>query len=227
MLNALKRQPAFLLLLPAGLSIGMQTKAQTLDSHSAVNLPPVNVQVLPVDGSQTVTQQDTPATTYVVGPQTTGLLDSGGSANPFRAISILPSVNAPAIDPFGLANIPGSNKGITVRGEQPQHGASNITVDGVPLTGIDPGPGSQWLFANENIKAIELIEGPIPPDRAIKMSIASSISLQPVARFSLRGLSLVGLVGMAMPAALTLGRYPRSLINIGFWRGAGLLLGGN
>jgi iron complex transport system permease protein len=47
------------------------------------------------------------------------------------------------------------------------------------------------------------------------MSIAFSISAQPVLRFGLRSLLLLGLVGAAMATALTLGRYPLSLPDIG------------
>ena len=63
----------------------------------------------------------------------------------------LPSVDAPAIDPYGFANLPGSNKGIRVRGELSAHGYSMGQLDGMPLSGVDPGPGFAWMFNNEDL----------------------------------------------------------------------------
>jgi len=117
-------------------------------------------QTLPPIGSV----PDTAATEYVVSRDGLGLTDQGGIANPYRAVSLLPSVNAPAIDPYGLANQPGGNKGIRIRGELSQHGDSISTIEGVPITGVDPGPGSQWLIASENVRAVSLFSGPIAPD---------------------------------------------------------------
>lgn len=40
------------------------------------------------------------------------------------AISLLPSVMAQNPDPYGLTNVPGSNKGIRIMGERKPHGGS-------------------------------------------------------------------------------------------------------
>jgi iron complex outermembrane recepter protein len=105
---------------------------------------------------------DTAATEYAVGPQGIDLASGGGGTNPIRGISYLPSVDAPQIDPYGLANIPGGNKGLRIRGEVGQHGNSTGTVEGLPLSGIEPGPGSTFLIDNENLSKIVLHEGPMP-----------------------------------------------------------------
>jgi iron complex outermembrane receptor protein len=102
------------------------------------------------------------STTYTVDPQGIQLASGGGGTNPIRAISFLPSVDAPAIDPYGLANLPGGNKGLRIRGELNGHGNSIGTVEGLPLSGINPGPGFTWLIDNENLAGITLRQGPVP-----------------------------------------------------------------
>jgi len=89
--------------------------------------------------------------------------DNGGS-NVLRTVGELPSVDAPAIDPFGAANTPNGFKGIRVRGQLSQHGDSLSTVDGIPLAGVNPGPGAMFLIPNEDIARTTLYQGPIAPN---------------------------------------------------------------
>ncbi len=160
-----ERSPKALLILSFSVScLALEAHAQTANPDAAVALPSVNVDAFNAQATNTVAAKDTPATVYEVGPTIIDILNPGGAANPYRAVSILPSVDAPAIDPFGLANVPGGNKGFRVRGELPQHGSSNITFEGIPIAGVNPGPGAQWLFATENVRAIDLYQGPIASD---------------------------------------------------------------
>ncbi|MGJ0452259.1 MAG: TonB-dependent receptor [Methylocystis sp.] len=105
---------------------------------------------------------DSPSTTYRVDARGIQLATGGGGANPIRAVGYLPSVDAPAIDPYGLANLPGSFKGIRIRGEVSQHGNSITLVDGLPINGINPGPGSTMMIDSENLSRIDLYQGPVP-----------------------------------------------------------------
>lgn len=104
------------------------------------------------------------ATAYKVGSEGISLFGSSGNSNPYMVINRLPSVYAPSVDAYGLVNIPGGNKGLRVRGELSSHGGGG-TVDGLPLTGVNPGPGNQWLFDMENMAGVTLRQGPVAPDR--------------------------------------------------------------
>ncbi|OBS52848.1 TonB-dependent receptor [Methylosinus sp. 3S-1] len=103
-----------------------------------------------------------PSTSYAVDRQGLDLASGWGGTNPIRGISFLPSVDAPAIDPYGLANLSGGNKGVRIRGELSQHGNSIGLIEGLPVSGIDPGPGATWLVDNENLDRLVLRQGPIP-----------------------------------------------------------------
>jgi iron complex outermembrane receptor protein len=110
------------------------------------------------------TASDNGTTTYRISQEGVKLLGGNGGSNPYTVIDRLPSVNAQTVDAYGLANITGGNKGLRVRGELSTHGSTG-TVDGMPLTGINPGPGSQWLFDLENIGGVSMQQGPVSPDR--------------------------------------------------------------
>jgi len=88
---------------------------------------------------------------------------SNGGSNALRTVGDLPSVDAPAIDPYAAANLPGGAKGFRVRGQVSQHGDSLSTVDGVPLAGVNPGVGAMFLIPNEDISRTTLYQGPVPP----------------------------------------------------------------
>ncbi|MCI4677832.1 TonB-dependent receptor [Rhodoblastus acidophilus] len=107
-------------------------------------------------------RRDQGATVYDVDQPGVDLATGGGGTNSLRSVANLPGVDAPAIDPFSLANIPGGTKGIRIRGALSQHGDSLSTVDGIPLSGIDPGVGNTWLINNENLSGVTLYQGPVP-----------------------------------------------------------------
>jgi len=100
----------------------------------------------------------------VIGGPALSILGGPGQTNPYFAISLLPSVVAQNPDPYGLANVPGGNKGVRIRGERNPHGGIG-TVEGLPLSAINPGPGEQFLFDMENIRSITLLAPPFPPDK--------------------------------------------------------------
>ncbi len=88
-----------------------------------------------------------------------------GGANPYQAVSGMPSVNAQSSDAYGLSNLPGGTKGMRVRGEVSTHGAVG-SVDGIPYGTVNPGPGYQWLFDAENLAAVTLYQGPVASDQS-------------------------------------------------------------
>ena len=51
------------------------------------------------------------------------------------------------------------------------HGA-NGSIEGLPLTGVNPGPGYLWLFDMENVASVSLNQGPIPADRNAFFTVA-------------------------------------------------------
>jgi iron complex outermembrane receptor protein len=151
--------------------------AQEARDAPGVELPAVDVEGARADVPALVgAVARTPATSYVVTPEGLQFLSGGGGTNPLRAIATLPSVDAPAIDAYGLANIPGGNKGVRIRGELGQHGFSNGTLEGLPVTGVNPGPGYEWLIDNENLRGVELSQGPIAPDKAAFFTNAGVIN---------------------------------------------------
>src|SRR5262245_36596531 len=48
--------------------------------------------------------KDSAATEYRIGGDALDLFGGAGATNPYTAIAHLPSVNAPGLDPFGMAN---------------------------------------------------------------------------------------------------------------------------
>ena len=110
-----------------------------------------------------MTDENSPATVYQVGGEGVSLFGGPGEVNANKVIDRIPSVNAQSADAYGLANIPGGVKGLRVRGEMIPHGDSS-TVEGLPLGGLNPGPGNEWLLDLENVAAVSLRQGPIAPD---------------------------------------------------------------
>ncbi|WP_221795002.1 TonB-dependent receptor [Oceanobacter mangrovi] len=86
-----------------------------------------------------------------------------GAGSPYSAVSALPGVQAETLDPFGFGNLMGGNKGLRIRGVNATHGA-NGTIEGTPVTGMGPGPGYLWLFDQENIRQVQLTQGPVKAD---------------------------------------------------------------
>ncbi|MEJ1960069.1 MAG: TonB-dependent receptor [Gammaproteobacteria bacterium] len=129
------------------------------------------------DSTPAVGTADSGATEYLIGGDGIELFGGVGATNPYTAISHLPSVNAPALDSYGMANVPGGTKGLRVRGELATHGGAG-TVEGLPLTGINPGPGYQWLFDMENFAAVSLAQGPIAPNRLSLFTTVGSLDSQ-------------------------------------------------
>ncbi len=135
-----------------GLAQADAAKPLQLDTITVVDREPPYIAV---DNNDT-------ATVYKVGSEGVSLFGSSGNSNPYMVINRLPSVYAPSVDAYGLVNIPGGIKGLRVRGELSSHGGGG-TVDGLPLTGINPGPGNQWLFDMENMAGVTLRQGPVLP----------------------------------------------------------------
>jgi iron complex outermembrane receptor protein len=135
---------------------------QTAFAEDTVTLPSVNVTAEAV-GSGAVSTSTGPSTVYQVDEAGIDLWGDAGGSNPYRTVSGMPSVNVQSADSYGLANIPGGNKGMRVRGELATHGA-NGTIDGVPTANIDPGPGYLWLYDTENFASVSLAQGPVAPD---------------------------------------------------------------
>lgn len=119
-------------------------------------------------------RRDRDNTEYGLSGAALDTLGSAAASNPYQAVAELPSVQAPTVDAWGLVNVPGSFKGLRVRGENTSHGG-NGTIDGIPLTGINPGPGYQWMFDMENIESVSMAQGPIPPDRLDFFNTAGSL----------------------------------------------------
>jgi iron complex outermembrane receptor protein len=114
--------------------------------------------------AQLPSRRDGAATAYDASGNGVDFGVSNGGSNVLRTVGNLPSVDAPAIDPYGAANLPGSSKGIRVRGIMGQHGDSMSTVDGLPLAGANPGVGAMFLIPNEDIARTTLYQGPIAPN---------------------------------------------------------------
>lgn len=143
--------------------IGGGTALTALPTH-AVELPTVEVIGEKFPGEALVNSGSDGDTVYRLNQEGMAVYGSLGGTNPYALIANLPGVNAQSPDPYDMANVPGGNKGLRIRGEASGHGSIG-TVDGLPLSGINPGPGYQWMFDEENIGAVTLRQGPIAPDR--------------------------------------------------------------
>ena len=137
--------------------VNVSAPQQSTPAPTGAAAAPENTAPTPVGA-----RSDQAATVYEVDQSGIDLATGGGGTNPLRSVANLPGVNAPAIDPYSLANLPGGSKGIRIRGAVSQHGDSLSTVDGIPLAGINPGIGNTWLINNENLSGVTLYQGPIP-----------------------------------------------------------------
>jgi len=118
-----------------------------------------------VDGEIVRPDDKTPAAVYQVDREAMRLFDSPGGTNAYTAVAEVPGVKSTTVDPWGLNNMQGGQKGIRVRGEISTHGVSG-TVDGLAISGPGPGPGYLFLYDKENVERIEFVQGPVAADRA-------------------------------------------------------------
>lgn len=152
------RRPLAVLALPAFLAAATGHAAE-----DAVSLDTVNVTAEAAAEPAVAGASDT-ATVYQVNQAGIATWAGPGGTNPYRALSGMPSVNTQSADAYGLSNLPGGTKGMRVRGEVSTHGAVG-SVDGIPYGTVNPGPGYQWLFDNENLAAVILYQGAVAPDQ--------------------------------------------------------------
>jgi len=168
--------PFRLTALLAALTLGWATPANADTTLGTVLVPGASdTSPSPSPGPDVDRSRD--ATIYTLDRDALETLAAPGGSNPYQAVAEMPSVQAPGVDAWGLVNTPGSFKGLRVRGENTSHGG-NGSIDGIPLTGINPGPGYQWMFDNENFAGISLAQGPIPPDRLDFFNTAGSLDSQ-------------------------------------------------
>ncbi|TCJ11655.1 TonB-dependent receptor [Parasulfuritortus cantonensis] len=154
----LRPSPLAVLVLPAFLAAGSGHAAD-----EAVSLDTVEVTADSAADAAVAGASDT-ATVYQVNEDGLATWGGPGGTNPYRAVSGMPSVNSQSADAYGLTNLPGGTKGMRVRGEVSTHGAVG-SVDGIPFGTVNPGPGYQWLFDNENIASVALYQGAVAPDQ--------------------------------------------------------------
>ncbi|CAN2534770.1 hypothetical+protein [Methylocapsa aurea] len=171
------------LLLGGASFVALLAVADSAIAETLTTLPEISIGAAPAapqkkPESPIIGSASDSSTAYAADARGLDLASGGGGSNPIRGISWLPSVDAPAIDPYGLANLPGGNKGIRIRGENSQHGNSIGTVDGLPLSGINPGPGVTWLIDNENLSKIVLHQGPMPSDVNSYFTVTGSFDSQ-------------------------------------------------
>lgn len=166
--------PFRLTTLLAALTLGWAPQAHA-DATLDTVVVPASAVPSPSPGPDVDRSRD--ATIYTLDRDALDTRAAPGGSNPYLSVADMPSVQAPAVDAWGLVNIEGSFKGLRVRGENTSHGG-NGTIDGIPLTGINPGPGYQWMFDNENIAGVSLAQGPIPPDRIDFFNTAGALDSQ-------------------------------------------------
>lgn len=166
-----KLRPLTLLAVPAFISA---VAAHPADADEAVPLPAVTVTADSVQ-DPSISKASGPATLFQVNNDGIDLWGGAGNVNTYRAISAMPSVNAQSPDGYGMANVPGGNKGLRVRGELATHGSTG-DIDGIPVAGVNPGPGQQWLYDAENISSVSLAEGPVAPDRLSFFTTSGAIN---------------------------------------------------
>ncbi|MBU2733956.1 TonB-dependent receptor [Acidithiobacillus ferridurans] len=89
------------------------------------------------------------------------LFQSPGGTNVYSIVSGLPSVMVQTTDPYGLSS--SGPVGVSIRGETSIKGAIG-TVEGIPISAIDPGAGQQFLFDSENLRSVSLLTPPFAPE---------------------------------------------------------------
>ena len=148
-------------------------------TNQDTTLKTVDVQGNPVSPYSNWQEPDrsTTSTAYQVGPEGMEAFGSAGGANSYSLVSGLPSVKVQLLDPYGMTNKIGGNKGLRVRGIAAWHGA-NGTVDGLNLSGIGPGAGYLTMFDIENFSGASLAQGAVPPDKVNLFTVAGALDSQ-------------------------------------------------
>lgn len=163
-------RPLALLSLPAFLCAA----SLPAQADETATLAPVTVSA-DAESSGAVSQSTDSATKYTVDQSGIDLWAGAGGSNYYRAASAMPSVNAQSADAYGLANIPGGSKGLRVRGELATHGV-NGSIEGVPVNGVNPGPGQLWLYDAENYQSVSLAQGPVAADELSIFTTSGSLN---------------------------------------------------
>lgn len=91
------------------------------------------------------------------------LFQNPGGTNVNSIVSGMPSVMVQTPGPYGLSGVGMGGVGISIRGETSIKGAIG-TVEGIPISAIDPGPGQQFLFDNEDLRSVTLLPPPFAPE---------------------------------------------------------------
>jgi len=86
-----------------------------------------------------------------------------GQTNPYKALNLLPSVNAEGTDPYGLTQ---DQNNLRIRGQAGlTYNRLSRTINGLPL-GVNVGNGSMGNFLDmENVSNLSLGRGPIAADK--------------------------------------------------------------
>ncbi|CAL1238815.1 TonB-dependent receptor [Candidatus Methylocalor cossyra] len=178
--SALPR-PALRTALPGALAaLSLAGAGSASDEGAPVALPEVAVESsaepsplqVKAAGASTETRLDGAALRRFGGP---------GQTNPQQALQYLPSINFQSADPYGLSsNPPPGNPALRIRGRSsssPGTPSSPRTVEELPLTG-GPGGGAA-MFDLENVDAMVLYKGAMPPDKGLGFgNIAGNLDLQ-------------------------------------------------
>jgi len=133
--------------------------------------------IKPAEATTVIGEKSTASTLYEIGKDGIALKGSPGGANIYHALSLLPGVDAGAIDAYGLVNLSGGTKGLRVRGDLASHGAAG-TLDGVPISGLNPGPGMMFLVDSGNLAGVTLAQGPIAPNTPAFITSAGVADMQ-------------------------------------------------
>lgn len=108
-------------------------------------------------------EQSQPATVTTFDKETLTTFTGPGQTNPYKALNLLPSVNAEGTDPYGLVQ---DQNNLRVRGQAgTTYNRLSRTIDGLPI-GINIGNGSMGNFLDmENLSSMSLERGAIAADR--------------------------------------------------------------
>lgn len=128
------------------------------------------------DGEIVQPDATTPSTLYQVDREAMRLFDSPGGTNPYTSVAELPGIKVTPLDAYGLNNSQGGQKGMRVRGEVSTHGVAG-TVEGLALAGPGPGPGSLFLYDKENLRRVDVAQGPVAADRGGLFNSAGALDV--------------------------------------------------